>query len=113
MTLALQVSVGALAVYFLILFVRWCNLHRPTQDASHRAAIAAVALSSATLGGGNQLLWAMSRNIGAFLDRGSTTFTFAGNLPPGVDEDDLLIVLTVGMLVLVGQACAEVWRACR
>jgi hypothetical protein len=113
MTLALQVSVGALAIYLLILFIRWCRVREPSEHAAQQAAFAAVALSGACIGGGYPLVWAMSRNIGAYVERGSTAFTFTGNLPPGVDEDDLLIVLTVGILVLIGQAVAAGWRACQ
>lgn len=113
MTLALQVSLGAIAIYLVILFVRWCCVQQPSEHAAQQAAFAAVALSGACIGGGYPLLWAMSRNIAAYAERGSTAFTFAGNLPPGVDEDDLLVVLTVGILVLIGQAVAAVWRACQ
>lgn len=113
MTLALQVSLGSIAIYFVILFIRWAHVRQTPESASRRARFAAVALSGACIGGGYPLLWAMGRNLNAFVERGTTTFSFAGNLPPGVDEDDLLIVLVVGVLVLIGQAAAEVWRACQ
>ena len=55
----------------------------------------------------------MLRNVSAWFERGSLTFTFANNLPPGVDEDDLLAVLVVGMMILVGQAVAELVESLR
>ncbi len=47
------------------------------------------------------------------MEQGATTFTFAGNLPPGVDEDDLLAGLVLGSVILVVLTTAEVGRAIR
>jgi hypothetical protein len=84
-----------------------------SEDASRHAMLSAAALSGATIGGGYPILWVMARNAIDWFDRGSTTFTFAGHLPPGVDEDDLLVALLIGVLVLIGLAISEVWRACQ
>jgi hypothetical protein len=113
MTLALLVSFGTLVFYLLILFVRWCRVRPSSEGASRHAWIAAAGMSGAGVGAGYPILWAMFRNLGGWFEHGSTTFTFVGNLPPGVDEDDLLPILVIGTGYLIGQAVAEVWRACR
>jgi hypothetical protein len=113
MTLALQVGVGTPVFWLLLLFARWINVLPVTAETSRRSAFAAAGLSGAYIGGGYPLMWAMARNVGAWIEHGSTTFTFAGNLPPGVDEDDLLVMLVLGMTIFVGQSTAEAWRVVR
>lgn len=113
MSLTFQVGVGALVVYLLILLIRWFRVRPLSMLASQRAALAAFAFSGAVIGGAYPLLWAMGRHIGLFVEKGSATFTFAGNLPYGVNEDDLLVSFLVGMIVLVGLAVAEFYRACQ
>jgi hypothetical protein len=97
--------------WILILAGRWLRVQPATSESATRAAFAAAGLSGAYIGGAYPILRAMARNLSAWFERGSTTFTFAGNLPPGVDEDDLLVVLVIGMAILIAQATAEVWRS--
>ena len=63
--------------------------------------------------GAYPVAWAMGRNVAIWAERGTTTFTFAGNLPVGVDEDDPLTVIVIGLLILVAQALGEASRAVR
>jgi hypothetical protein len=74
---------------------------------------AAAGLSGAFIGGAYPIVWALGRNVVAWAEHGSTTFTFASNLPVGVDEDDLLTVIVIGLLILVAQALGEASRAVR
>ncbi|MFN8636956.1 MAG: hypothetical protein U0893_24170 [Chloroflexota bacterium] len=113
MTLALLVAFGTLICWVGILVLRWLRVMPSSPEIATRALFAAAGLSGAYIGGGYPLVWAMIRNLSAWVERGSTSFTFAGNLPPGVDEDDLLALLVIGMAILIGQASAEAWRALR
>src|SRR4051812_4277256 len=113
MTLALQVSYGTLVFWLLLLALRWLNVQPITVDASRRAAFAAAGLSGTFVGGAYPLVWAMSRNLTHWMEQGSTTFTFAGNLPVGVDEDDLLALAIVGLLLFTGQVVGEASRVVR
>lgn len=113
MTLALLVACGTLALWLILLALRWVNAQPASERASRRALLAAAGLSGAYVGGGFPIIWAMASNVRDYLEHGSTGFTFAGHLPPGVDEDDLLFYLVVGMAILMGQAVAEAWRAVR
>ena len=113
MTLALQVAYGTIAFWLALLVLRWLNVQPITSDASRRTAFAAAGLSGAFVGGVYPVVWAMTRNVADWAERGSTTFTFAGNLPVGVDEDDLLTVIVIGLLILVAQALGEASRAVR
>jgi hypothetical protein len=113
MTLALQVAFGTLIFWIGILIVRWLNVKTLTLEAYRSAAFAAAGLSGAYIGGVYPIAWVMVRNLGLWFEQGTTTFTFAGNLPPGVDEDDLLTVIVIGLVILVGQATAEARRAYR
>lgn len=113
MTLALQVAFGTIIFWFVLILLRWLNVQPITADTSRRLAFAAAGLSGAFIGGAYPVVWAMSRNVAAWAERGSTTFTFTGNLPVGVDEDDLLTVIVIGLLILVVQALGEASRAIR
>jgi hypothetical protein len=111
MTRALLVAFGTLGFWVAILTLRWLRVVPTSVETATRALFAAAGLSGAYIGGGYPLIWGMVRNLGNWAESGSTAFTFAGNLPPGVDEDDLLIMLVIGMAILIGQATAEAWRA--
>ena len=113
MTLALLVACGIVAFYLAIIAVRLNRRRRLTPADMNRAVFAAAGLSGSCIGGGYPIFWAMGRNLIAWFETGSTKFTFTGNLPPGVDEDDMLFFLVVGMMILIGQAAAEAWRATR
>jgi hypothetical protein len=113
MTLALQIAYGTLVFWLLLLALRWLNVQPITEDATKRAAFAAVGLSGTFVGGAYPLVWAMSRNVVNWLEQGSTTFTFSGNLPVGVDEDDLLALAIVGLLLFIGQVVGEASRVVR
>lgn len=113
MTLALKVAFGTILFWFVLIILRWLNVQPITADASRRLAFAAAGLSGTFVGGVYPVVWAMTRNVAAWVERGSTTFTFAGNLPVGIDEDDLLTVIVIGLLILVAQALGEASRAVR
>jgi hypothetical protein len=113
MTLALQVAFGTLFFWLLLVALRWLNVQPITIDASRRAAFAAAGLSGTFIGGAYPLVWAMFRNLAHWMEQGSTTFTFAGNLPIGVDEDDLLALAIVGLLLFAGQAVGDASRVVR
>ena len=113
MTLTLLVAFGIVAFWVVILLARSLRGRPMTQAAARRAIFAASGFSGALIGGAFPIGWAMTTNMDAFLGRGITSFTFAGHLPPGVDEDDLLVFLVIGLAILLIQAVAEVWRACR
>ena len=113
MTLALLVSFGTIFFYLLIMLVRWLRVRPAREGASRRAWIAATGMSGASIGAGYPIIWAMVTNLGRWFENGSTTFTFVGHLPPGVDEDDLLPILVIGTGYLIGLSIAEAWRACR
>jgi hypothetical protein len=113
MTLALLVALGTVVAWLGILTLRWLRVRPTTPDVSTRAIFAAGGLSGAYVGGAYPIGRAMMRNLGVWMDQGATTFTFAGNLPPGVDEDDLLAGLVLGTVILVVRATAEAGRIIR
>ena len=113
MTLGLLVACGTLIFWLMILFARWLRVRPSSTTASQRAIFSAAGLSGALVGGWYPIAWAMLSNLDAYRETGTTTFKFAGHLPPGVDEDDLIFFLVIGMAILLIQAIAEVWRACR
>jgi hypothetical protein len=113
MTLALLVAFGTLAFWVLILLIRSIRKRPTGATTSQRAVFAAAGLSGAFVGGGFPVVWAMVSNVSDWWASGRTGFTFAGHLPPGVDEDDLLVILVIGMAILMGQAVAEARRVGR
>lgn len=113
MTLALLVALGTVLAWLGILGLRWLQVRPTTNDSSTRALFAAAGLSGAYVGGAYPIGWAMFRNLTVWTEQGATTFTFAGNLPPGVDEDDLLAGLVLGTVILVVRATAEAGRVIR
>jgi hypothetical protein len=113
MTLALLVALGTVLAWFGILALRWLQVRPITPDASTRAIFAAGGLSGAYVGGAYPIGWAMLRNFSVWMEQGATEFTFAGNLPPGVDEDDLLAGLVLGSVILVVRTTAEAVRIIR
>jgi hypothetical protein len=92
----------------MILIGRWAAVLPLNRAAATRAMVAAATLSAATIGGGYPLLWALVRHRNLWFERGQTTFTFAGNLPPGVDEDELLVMLVFGLIFIIIHAVADV-----
>ena len=108
MTLALLVAVATFIFWLLLLFVRWARVLPVTRRISGEATFVALGFSGATMGGVYPIVWAISSNLKVWGDTGRTMFTFAGHLPPGVDEDDLLIAVVVGLTILLSQAAAEV-----
>jgi hypothetical protein len=113
MTLALLIAVGTVLAWLGILTLRWLQIRPLTPDVSTRAIFAAGGLSGAYVGGAYPIGWAMLRNFSVWMEQGATTFTFAGNLPPGVDEDDLLAGLVLGSVILLVRATAEAGRVIR
>lgn len=111
MTLAVLVASGTLLFWLGILALRWLKVAPSTESTATRSLFAAAGLSGSYVGGGFPIVWAIIRNLSTWAETGSTSFTFAGNLPPGVDEDDLLVFLVIGMGILIAQATAEAWRA--
>ena len=75
-----------------------------TKESTTRAGVAAATVSAATIGGAYPLLWVMVSNLRSWSERGTTGFTFAGHLPPGVDEDELLVVLVFGLIFVLAHA---------
>src|SRR3712207_875045 len=110
MTLALLVASAAVILWLLILSLRWARVLPVTPTIREHAIVVASGFSAAMVGGVYPVAWAIVSNLMAWGDTGRTTFTFAGHLPPGVDEDDLLMIVVVGLMVLVGQAAAGVRR---
>ena len=104
MTLALLVAASTFLTWLLILFLRWARVLPVTQKIRDEAVVVACSFSAATVGGVYPIAWAILSNLKAWADTGRTVFTFAGHLPPGVDEDDFLIMIVVGLMVLLGQA---------
>ena len=111
MTLALLVACGTPLLWVAMLVLRWLRVMPASKESATRALVASAGLSGAYIGGGYPLVLPVVRSLSSWVETGSTAFTFAGNLPPGVDEDDLLIFLVVGMGIQIGQATAEAWRA--
>lgn len=107
MTLAVLVFVGTVIAWLVILVLRWAAVRPVTPELSQRSMFAAAELSAAVVGAAYPTLWAVSSNLGAWMATGRAGFVFAGHLPPGVDEDDLLIVLIVGVAILVARACGR------
>lgn len=108
MTLALLVAVTTLLIWPVLLFLRWAHVLPVTRETSGRGVFVALTFSGASVGGVYPVVWAISSNLRAWGESGRVTFTFAGHLPPGVDEDDLLVFIVVGMLILLIQATAQV-----
>lgn len=104
MTLALLVAAGTLAFWLVILVGRWAMVLPMTKESTTRAGVAAATVSAATIGGASPLLWVMVSNLRSWSERGTTGFTFAGHLPPGVDEDELLVVLVFGLIFVLAHA---------
>ena len=113
MTLALLVAPGTLAARLGIIVLRWLSVRPINSETCTRAIFAAAGLSGAYVGGAYPVGWAMLRNVGAWMKGSTAAFTFVGNLPAGVDEDDLLAGLVLGGVILVIQATAEAARAVR
>ena len=113
MTLQLLVALTIPIFWMLILIGRWLLVRPNREGDARRALLAASALSGACVGGGYPIAWVLVRNLNAWSERGGSSFTFAGNLPPGVDEDELLVILVVGLVIFIIQAVAEVRRALR
>jgi hypothetical protein len=110
MTLALLVALAMLLVWPVLLFLRWARVLPVTHEISRQAIYVAGAFSSAMVGGVYPIVWAMISNLLTWSETGRTVFTFAGHLPPGVDEDDLLAFIVAGLMVLVAQAVAAARR---
>jgi hypothetical protein len=104
MTLTLLVVMATIFIWLLLLICRWLIVLPLTEETYTRTVVAAVSLSGALVGGAYPIGWILVSNLLTWQSTGVPGFRFASHLPPGVDEDELLIVLVVGLLILIGQA---------
>ena len=107
MTLALLIAASTFPIWLLILFLRWARVIPITRTIREDAILVAAGFSAATVGGVYPIVWTILSNLQTWGETGRTTFTFVGHLPPGVDEDDLLLIIVVGLMVFVGQATSD------
>ena len=107
MTLALLVAISTFPIWVLILLLRWVRVIPVTRKIREESILVASGFSAATVGGVYPITWAILSNLRAWGETGHPAFTFAGHLPPGVDEDDLLLMIVVGLMVLLGQATSD------
>jgi hypothetical protein len=105
-SLEVQIVVGGIGCWLVLLFGRYVLDLSLSDTISVRAAFVAFGFISALWGAAWPLVWVL---FGTFLQPG-TPLTFSKNLPPGIDEDDLLIVLTIGALIMFWYAASETVR---
>jgi hypothetical protein len=107
MTLSVLVIVTTIVAWLVILGVRWATVKPTTEDLSQRSIFVAAEFGGAVAGAVYPMVWILCSNLGAWMATGRAGFAFAGHLPPGVDEDDLLLVLVVGVLIFFARACGR------
>ncbi len=110
MTLALLVATATMLVWVVLLALRWARVLPVTREIRERGILVAGSISTVTVGGVYPIVWVISSNLQGWAESGRTVFTFAGHLPPGVDEDDFLVFIVVGLLILLGQTMSQTRR---
>lgn len=110
MTLAVLVFTCAVLAWVTIMVVRWATVRPVSRELGQRSIFVAAEVSGAVAGAAFPTLWVVCSNLGSWFTTGQAGFVVAGHLPPGVDEDDLLIVLIVGMTILLARGCARFYR---
>lgn len=107
MTLAVLVILGTVCAWLTILAVRWATVKPVSSELSQRSIFVAAEFGGALAGAAFPTLWVVCSNLTTWISTGRAGFVFTGHLPPGVDEDDLLMVLIVGMMILVSRGFAR------
>lgn len=104
MALGLFVVVGIVACWLILGVARWLHVRPSSPEINRYTLWAAVGFGSALGGGLFPTLWLITSNLVSWLRTGTTVFKVEGHLAPGVDEDDLLLALLVGTLILIIEA---------
>jgi hypothetical protein len=101
LALAILVALGTV-VCFALLIVRRLRRGLPcTQAVCQRAFFTGFEFGGAITGALFPTVWVIARNALKGWQTGDTRFVIAGNLPPGVEEQDLVAVLFVGTAILL------------
>ena len=102
MTLAVLVASSTLLFWLLILVLRWLHVAPSTQSTATRSS-SRRPVSAAPTSAAASRLSGQSFATSASGPRRAHVLHLAGNLPPGVDEDDLVVFLVIGMGILIVQ----------
>lgn len=101
MVLVVVVILGTLIAWAVILTKRAKAGLPLTETICERAFFAALEFGGAVIGAALPILWIIGANSVASIRTGTVRFAFPGNLPPGVEEQDLLGALVVGTIILL------------
>lgn len=99
--LAVLVALGTVLAWVIILSVRKRRGLPITQAVCERSFFTAFEFGGAVTGAALPTAWIMGANIWKVIQTWDVRFSISGNLPPGVDEQDLVAILFVGTVILL------------
>jgi hypothetical protein len=99
--LAVLVTLGTILAWVVLLVVRKQRRLPISQAVSERSFFAAFEFGGAVTGAAFPTAWIVGANIVKAIQTGEIRFDIAGNLPPGVQEQDLVAILLVGSVILL------------
>ena len=99
--LAVLVALGTVFAWVVLLVVRRQRRLPITQAVCERSFFAAFEFGGAVTGAAFPTAWIVGANVLRALWTGEIRFDIAGNLPPGVEEQDLVAILLVGSVILL------------